>query len=284
MSAITTSGTYISATGSRAGTTVELKARLKRLIAILASLRPASASGARVLLYHSITREERSDAGEMTTAIGLFRRHLAILRDDGYSVQSADRVIDAIAARRSLPSRTVAITFDDGYVGVIEHALPVLLERRLTATAFVLPGLWGKTASWPSNAPPTERRLWSESDTREWQRAGMSVGSHSMTHRDLRSLDEAAIREEIGGSRRILEGLLGRISGFCYPWSRVTSREATAAREAGYDYAVAGSYGRYHKPGDRFVLERMTIDHDDDLRDFGSKLRGGYDWLRLLNR
>src|SRR5690606_30141869 len=44
-------------------------------------------------------------------------------------------------AGRSLPSRAVWITFDDGDPTVVHDAQPLLRERSMTATVFVCPGL-----------------------------------------------------------------------------------------------------------------------------------------------
>src|SRR5207248_638434 len=46
-------------------------------------------------------------------------------------------------ARRELPSGAVCLTFDDGYSGVAEDALPVLERHELPATVFVAAGFVG---------------------------------------------------------------------------------------------------------------------------------------------
>ena len=61
--------------------------------------------------------------------------------------------------------------------------------------------------------------------------AGVSVGSHTRTHCDLRGLGDAALEDELCGSAQALEARLGiRPRHFAYPYGFVDERAAHAAR------------------------------------------------------
>jgi len=257
---------------------------VKRAVAPLSSrlrFHPADAIQGTILCYHTIGRS----AAPEVVASSEFARQMDALARRFEVLRLSDLVSRILGAPdgRSPGRERVAIAFDDGLMGVLEHALPVLVERQLAATAFLLPGLWGRTAPWPSPAPTAARRLWDEADALTWTGAGMDIGSHGMTHSFLPESDEAQLRYEIEGSRNELQKSFGEIDGFSYPWGVATPREQAFVRQAGYRYAVAGGYGRYHRAADRFSLRRLAIDHEDDLRDFEMKLRGGYDWLSILH-
>ena len=66
------------------------------------------------------------------------------------TVLPLSEIIERIELNRPLPSRTVAITFDDAFASVVQNALPVLERRGLPATIFVVTGL-AETGSppWP---------------------------------------------------------------------------------------------------------------------------------------
>ena len=70
----------------------------------------------------------------------------------------------------------------------------------------------------------------------------VSVGAHSVTHRRLAQWPEAVVREEMSGSRSMLEARLDRrIESFAYPVGDATSagpREFALARELGFATAV----------------------------------------------
>lgn len=67
---------------------------------------------------------------------------------------------------------------------------------------------------------------------------GMEVGSHTLTHPDLRRVNDTQLAEELGGSRNWLEDILGMaVPAFCYPSGLHDQRSAGAAAEAGYRLA-----------------------------------------------
>src|SRR5688572_12594505 len=77
--------------------------------------------GLRVLFYHRVS----DDRDPLAIAPRRFAEQMAVLRDEGY------RVVDVVEAGRLLASReplsgVVALSFDDGYRDVADHALPVL--------------------------------------------------------------------------------------------------------------------------------------------------------------
>jgi hypothetical protein len=57
------------------------------------------------------------------------------------SVVPLEDALEALAAGRPLPSRAVAITFDDGYRDNLDLAAPLLQDLGLPATFFLVPGL-----------------------------------------------------------------------------------------------------------------------------------------------
>src|SRR4051794_2302534 len=81
------------------------------------------------------------------------------------------------------------VTFDDGNRSDVEHALPALLRNSVQASFFVVAGRLGGPGSL------------SVADVRELRRAGMTIGTHGMRHRPWRSLDDAALREELVDAR-----------------------------------------------------------------------------------
>lgn len=73
---------------------------------------------------------------------------------------------------------------------------------------------------------------------------GHEVGSHSMTHPLLDTLDDAAINFEVGESRRLIEHQLGKpITSFCYPNGNYDARVLAAVARAGYSNAVTTQWG-----------------------------------------
>jgi peptidoglycan-N-acetylglucosamine deacetylase len=89
------------------------------------------------------------------------------------------------------------------------------------------------TFYWPVETPAYP--LQPSSVSAELIAGGMEIGSHSMTHPDLRKLTETELAWELGESKRRLEDHCGEeISSFCYPCGYHDRRTARAVEGAGY--------------------------------------------------
>ena len=144
-------------------------------------------------------------------------------------------LVDAMRAGRQ--RGLVGITFDDGYVNVLEAALPELQRRGFTASVFIISSRLGGTNEWDDG--PTWPLL-SAGQVRELTATGMEIGSHSSTHVRLAGLDAGHLEAEVSGSRASLGELMGTpIRGFAYPYGSMDAAARQAVRVAGYDYACA---------------------------------------------
>ncbi len=98
--------------------------------------------------------------------------------------------------------------------------------------------------------------------------SGMSIGSHSQTHRPLGRLTEDEQREELVSSRQTLESTLGcEVATLAYPYGWPETYTATTirlAREAGYRLAFSSTEG-LNRAGDTdpFALRRLGVGFAD---------------------
>ena len=192
------------------------------------------------------------------------------------------RVVDVVTAADLLgagtvPPKTVALSFDDGYLDVAVHGLPILDERGFRATIFVAPAVTEGTASftWYRRQPP----LLAWDDIMELDKQGtLDFEAHSLTHPNLAALDEESARHEILGSRLALESRLGRpVQAFSYPAGLFGEREKRLVAEAGFRVAVSCEPGVNDGSTDVFALRRRQVDARDSLLDFRAKVGGGHD-------
>jgi peptidoglycan/xylan/chitin deacetylase (PgdA/CDA1 family) len=86
-----------------------------------------------VLIYHRVGDD--GDAFVPAMSVAGFARHMRCLREH-FHPMSLSAVL-AAAARREVPPRAVAVTFDDGYLDVHTHALPILRRYAIPATVYV---------------------------------------------------------------------------------------------------------------------------------------------------
>jgi peptidoglycan/xylan/chitin deacetylase (PgdA/CDA1 family) len=228
--------------------------------------------GLRILFYHRVS----DDRDELAVAPRRFRGHMDLLASEGF------RVVDLVEAVRlldggQLPPRTVGLSFDDGYLDVREHALPVLAERGFRATVFIATGVTDGRCRfvWYRDQPP----LMTWDDVAELDRGGtLTFEAHTVSHPSLLAVDDATAREEIAGSKRELEQHLGRpVTAFTFPAGLFGERERRMVAEAGFHCAFSCEPGVNRPATDRFALRRLQIDARDRLLDFRAKVGGGHD-------
>ena len=89
-------------------------------------------SGLRILFYHRVS----DDRDELAVDPKSFAEQMDYLATEAYRVVDVLSAIDLLDSGEPL-ARTVALSFDDGFLDVAENALPILSERGFRATVFV---------------------------------------------------------------------------------------------------------------------------------------------------
>jgi peptidoglycan/xylan/chitin deacetylase (PgdA/CDA1 family) len=187
-----------------------------------------------ILMYHGIEQVSQ-DPYKLCVTPRRFSEQMTWLAEHGLRGVS---IATLVAAMRAGHERgLVGLTFDDGYVSVLENAVPELLQRDFTATMFIVSDLIGGTNEW--DGEPVWP-LMSAQQVAEVAAAGMEIGSHGSTHTHLPGLGAHRLRTEISGSKSKLSELLGRpIHGFAYPYGSMDASARRAVQDAGYDYACS---------------------------------------------
>lgn len=233
-------------------------------------------STALILMYHQVDSPRSAREQRFCTPPGEFRRQMAWLRQGGYRGVSLDDIRAHVAGTATLPEKAVHVTFDDGFVGVLEHALPALQEHAMPATLFALPGRAGATNDWMWRRDFPRRALLSPQQLNLLADEGMSIGSHTRTHVRLTEIPPGQAEAEIGASKAELEDMLGReVSHFAYPYGLFDAAVRDMVIAAGYRSACSTRSG-FNRPGeDAFLLRRIDVFGTDRLWQFRQKLHYG---------
>jgi peptidoglycan/xylan/chitin deacetylase (PgdA/CDA1 family) len=156
------------------------------------------------------------------------------------------RLEDLLALPAS--DRAVALTFDDGYRSVHEHARPILKEFQAPGTVFLVSSLLG-TAHDPATLG------WREVEA--LRADGWEIGAHTASHTDLRRLPPAAIAEELRSCDAAIEAAVGvKPRSFAYPFG-FFSDEAVAVARQHYRCAVSTRMGWLSPSSDPHLLPRL---------------------------
>ena len=180
--------------------------------------------------------------------------------------------------------RCVAVTFDDAFQNVFEHALPILARHRIPATVFVPTGYLGVEPGWISPARNPQGALGSVARAdiiAGSNRNQVKLGSHSVTHPHLSRLDGGSLRSELETSKRTLEEITGApVTMLSLPFGSWTSAVLAAAQKAGYQRVYANVPVR-RAGANSFLMGRINVSPGDWPLEFKLKIQGAYAWLGL---
>lgn len=217
------------------------------------------------LCYHSIAA-----AGPPFLSIDpdLFERQLATLRRRGYRPGNLE-TLDRLEARDRPSGRYAFLTFDDGYIDNHATALPLMQAYGYTGFLFVLPGHVdsGNMLDWPEVSAeaaeyPELMRSLSWPLVEQMAEAGWEIGSHTVSHAHLPTIDDEALAQELLDSRRRIAERLGSCQTLSYPFGEWDGRVARAVRAAGYKFAFTLPFGSQVKAGP-LSIPRVSVDHRD---------------------
>lgn len=228
----------------------------------------AGAHGAVILMYHSIVSGDATPAWPWAVNLETFRRQLDLLAATGWKTATMAQLADGSVP---LKQKTLVITFDDGYENNL-FAVEELAIRHMCATWFVVTGSIGKPPAWEALQRPTSRLL-NAAELRQMRDCGMEIGSHTVSHLRLTTLDETRANAELRDSRCCLEDLLGhKVTSFAYPYGAHSDAVVHAVRRAGYLAACTTRTGWAMRDRDPFRLRRLTVFNHDTASSLSRKL------------
>lgn len=177
-------------------------------------------------------------------APGLFRSQLDYLTRRVWRAVSLADAAQRLSVAHSPSENEFAITFDDGYLSVYEHAIPALEARKMTATIFVVADQIDGINEWDRCAGDTREPMMSADQIVDLASRGFEIGAHTLTHPHLTELDDERLVREIVDSKHRLEDLVGsEVSSFSYPYGDCDERVIAATVQAGFTRAVGTKLG-----------------------------------------
>jgi peptidoglycan/xylan/chitin deacetylase (PgdA/CDA1 family) len=215
----------------------------------------------RILAYHAVGTPR---VGNNDVSPERFRRHLEFALEAGYKFVPASEIAQGCA-----PSKSLAITFDDGIRSAATTAAPVLEELGIPWTLFVVSG-------------------WADGDARDWAgdmlmgwkeieclaSNGVQIGSHSVTHPNFAGLDSGRTAFELEESRRVIESRLGiDVDEFAIPMGQSHDWNECAAKVAA-DTGYSRVYSQAEDTRFPGTIARTFIGRWDNDRVFRAALSG----------
>lgn len=206
---------------------------------------------ASVLMYHHVQSKEsaqKEGSGALTVYTDVFRGQMEYLRDHGYSVVSMVELASFFDKNSSLPSKSIILTFDDGYDDFASDTFPILRELSFKATVFVPSGLIENPGylSW--------------SQLSEISGSGLVLfANHTWSHKNVKS-DRSEVEKEINlADLQLNDKGYNNPKVFSYPYGISSSLAEEFLGKKGYSLAFKTKFGRILCQKTRFELPRVRI-------------------------
>jgi peptidoglycan/xylan/chitin deacetylase (PgdA/CDA1 family) len=231
-----------------------------------------------VLMYHRVGAAHNDWEARYAISPDAFAAHMRAVEDAGYRAVDADALVSWLEGGPAVPEGAILVTFDDGFRGVHEHALPIMEHLGWPFTVFLVSDLIGQQDSWTRAANPAgvSYPLLDADEIVDMQRRGVGFHSHTRTHPSLPTLDDAALADQLAGSRAQLAQRLGHeVAYLAYPYGHIDARVEAAARVAGYRAAFSTQSGFNRCDVNRFRIRRIDVYGTDTPAMLLRKLRLG---------
>lgn len=236
----------------------------------------ANATPIPILVYHQIDAAPPKGAPFRSLYVtpAAFARQMRLLSLLGYQGLSMSALMPYLRGEKQ--GKVVGITFDDGYLNNLTHALPVLQRQGFSSTCYAVSQRLGQTNVWDQAQGVAQAPLMTAAQLRQWVAGGQEVGAHTQLHVNLTECDEAIAHQQTMLSKSELEAHVQQeVMHFCYPYGRYDSAHVAMALQAGYHTATTTERGQVTTGADLLRLPRVPVLRATTLPVF---------WLKVATR
>ena len=144
--------------------------------------------GIPVLMYHRVNDDRRS--GNIDVPIKKFEEQMALLAQEGYRTLSIHEFCTIISSKSyyNKKDRIILLTFDDGWNDNYTNAFPILKKFSFKATIFLVYDTIEEKGEF--------QEYLNKKEILEMQKYGIDFGSHTLTHRELTTIEKQEAKRE----------------------------------------------------------------------------------------
>lgn len=195
-------------------------------------------------VYHHV-----SNTTPKSTSISpeLFEQHIKYLIKNNYKIWALEDIILYLENNKTIPKKTVAITFDDAYKSVYTNAYKILKKYNLPFTVFI------------HTSAINTSSLYLTWDELKEMKPLIHYGSHSHYHHFLIRESKEYIRNDLKTSHKVLkENLNIDTKLFAYPFGEFNKDVKDVLKEFNY-YGITQESGSIDKNFTKLQIPRFPM-------------------------
>lgn len=235
----------------------------------------------RILMYHMVSPHKKgAKFNKLRVTPENFERQIEYLSENGWHSFTMSELIEQ---KESLPPKSIAITFDDGYEDNYTIAFKILQKYNFKATIYLVVDRFDNDWSVHRKSTNVSGELKNEPKLRDEQIREMlesgliEIGAHSMTHQNFRKLTLGKTLVEIEKSQDEIEATFNiECKSFAYPFGFYKDNDWKLVKKSRFSSAVTTDKGIDNlKEANPYLLKRITISGSDNFFAFLLKLKSG---------
>jgi len=234
--------------------------------------------GLPILMYHKISNDQ---CDSLTVKVDDLEKQLQYFKSNNYKSLSFNELKSIYDQKKPIPSKSVILTFDDGYLNNKIYLLPLLEKLGMKATIFLPLSYLGKVNVWDSGNEPLM-----DLDTVKAiaKLPFIELGIHSFTHKNYKTLS----LDEIDKDLRLCDDFLKTnhlpvVKVLAYPYGGTHRKNPELNRKmkdllAKHGYWFGLRIGNRINPSrltNIYELFRIDVKGTDSFQEFKIKVKKG---------
>lgn len=218
------------------------------------------------LYYHSIFDDEVKSFDKQ---ISLLTKKTKILKANYFGKLDSGR-------------RYSIITFDDGFENLLTNAIPILEKYKAPFTIFFITNYFGKQPGWefPEYHKDKNEKVMSIEQLNKLPQSLLTMGSHTVNHKKLTTLNSDELKYELTESKKQLENITKtKIDLLSFPNGDYNQEVLNEAFNSGYKRVFTIEPEFSLQKEDEKITHRVWTNGSDNYLEFWLKVHGGYCWL-----
>jgi len=213
------------------------------------------------LMYHYVEiNQNKKDfkRDQLNTNPYVFEQQMLTLQKAGYKFIFPSEINEFL--KDTSNQKYVVVSFDDGYRTFYTYTYPIIKKHGIKSVNYIIYNFIGKQNN--MDAWMIEQLV---------KDGLIEIGSHTLNHLDLTSLNESELKSEIIDSKINLEKRFNiKVSAFCYPYGFYNEKAFPFVKEAGYLTATTTKEGSLISENNLYEIKRIRpgILTDQKLLDF----------------
>ena len=210
-------------------------------------------------MYHHIQPKDITlDKIEQNLSVdpGVFGHQIDQILQNGYEVIGMERFNQIFEGRENTDTKSIVLTFDDGYSDLYEYLFPIIKAKQIPVTIFLITGLVGVPGylNWNQVSEMAESGL-------------VYFGNHTWSHA-FKNERESYEKEMEISERQLWEKGLNQLHVFAYPYGSFSTLKKEVIAEIGIRLAFTTRQKTQICSGTDLEIPRIRMD-EGDLKIYG---------------